>query len=638
MTLANTPMHRSPNRLLWWKEYTESKPALWVGLLIFVMVPSLWTLIMRIIDPQDGLFPGFATGVWLLTGWLFAAVLGAQVVCRDFGTPLERFLLGKPITPTQSLKVKARVGFVVLVVTALVIAALECLWFACEPSHRKSNSYDDWSFLTALVVATGLNVSAFWIAFGVACVTRRSLVSTLAATFVLVLFVCVPLIVPIPGLPGLTDLIFRESNIVNAAWVFVCLVGASWAIAFALRRIWGSRERGLEVGPRQLAWVAALTLLGLFFLAMNEVGASQPLTTVWWHSKWPTWTGAYSDDRIPFMFAVGRQRVAVSADDRTIRLIDLDSIGRFASMRQVERLTSSQFLPEFGRVWAFDNENTLAMVRNSRTSFREGEPLSNRVRLEMRKLDWDKMTALPSISLPWPPDQELPESCHVTDAYFIGSRLFVWLNCWRGKKWFPMIIAYQFDGVKAVALISNVFPSQELWSARFQNVWDISQGKPVRKLAVLGDYGDMSFCFDPNEPAEKLRQSIKHPYLTDRGVILPRSDRWGFKVRLLLGRMSEIRERWPADSEGVIGRVRASPWATLFRSEHPRPLAAGPNRWIELHETHAIVYDLTDPSHPKRIAHISTPPFWNAAVTDDFIVFDHSIGISVAKLPVVERK
>jgi hypothetical protein len=620
-------MNRGLALPLRWKERTENRSALWVGLAVFVLLPTLWTLLLAAIEPRDGVFPGIASLIWVLAGWLFAAVLGAQAVCRDLGTPMERFLLARPVAEAEILKIKVRAGLRVLIGIVIAIGALEFAWWNLAPAHRETRLTEHGA---PLIVGSGFVFCAYWLAFSAACFTRRALVSTSAAAFVLVLVVTIPLIVHIPGVSESGGLVFEEIRDET------CLVGAglllvSGAIALAARRL--SVRTGLRVkaGPRQLVWIAALTLVVLFVAAMRQVGASQPLAATWWHSR------SYESDYFT-QFVVGNQRIGLSTGDRSVCLIDLDDLGRIIQSRRLDRERSAAFLPKPHGVWALDGEGNLAMVRNCVTSFHESEPRSKRVKLEMCTLKWNELVTRSNIALPWPADAECPDGCYVIDAFFSGSRLFALMRCFGNKTDWAVIVAYQISEDRAVALASSTFPIDEPWYMQFQEVWDSANGKPLRKLGLLGQYGDLAYCFDPDAPADTLTASIKRPTLTDRGIVLPQADRWGLWVSVQPGRNTKGEIRWAREDDGAVGRIRASPWATLFRSANPRLLAAGPNRWVELHENNAMVYDLTDPSHPRRIAHISAPPFWHAAVSGDLLVFDHSLGISVAKLPPIEKK
>lgn len=624
----------APMRYLRQKEFAECRPAILVGLLIFVIIPSLWTLAMPLLNSRDGVFPGIATTLWLLAGWLFAAVLGAQMVCRDLGTPLERFLLGKPITEAQVLRIKGRVGIAVVASLAAAVGGLEWLWYLLEPSYRRNDSGFP-VFASPLLIAAGINFFAYSIAFSAACATRRSLTSTLIAAFVLILLVTVPLVIRIPGLPEIGELLYRQNSIVTPAFACLGLVLVSWLAAVVVKRLFASGERRVNIGPRQLAWIAALTLVSLFVLAMNEVGASQPLVTTWWHSKWQTWTETHIEDRIPSMFAVGRQRVALSADDRTVRLIDLDESGRIARNRRLDPEQSTEFLFQDSRMsWAFDGDNNLAMVKNDKRGWRDEEPLADRIRLSLRRIDWESMVVQSKIELPWPSDQELPEYCSVSEVCFEGDRVFIMFYCHKGKKSMGLLVAYQLDSEKATPLASRIGSRVARWRSSFQTLWPQPQHDgPSRRLGVFDYAGELLAYFDPKSSVNQLRHSFAMG-----GVILEdynvQADRLGFKVMGFPGNHG----RWSADAEGVIGRVRASPWATLFRSEQPRLLAAGPNRWVELHENHAIVYDLSDPAHPRQLAHVTAPMIESAAVTGDLLISDHGLGFSVAKLPHIAKK
>lgn len=83
----------------------------------------------------------------------------------------------------------------------------------------------------------------------------------------------------------------------------------------------------------------------------------------------------------------------------------------------------------------------------------------------------------------------------------------------------------------------------------------------------------------------------------------------------------------------VVGSVSASPLAWAFRSDYPKILSAGPNRIWEIHDTHAIAYDVSDPTRPRRIAHVTTHKIVNAVSGPRFLVLDHGVGFSIVLHP-----
>ena len=114
-----------------------------------------------------------------------------------------------------------------------------------------------------------------------------------------------------------------------------------------------------------------------------------------------------------------------------------------------------------------------------------------------------------------------------------------------------------------------------------------------------------------------------------------RSDRFGLRV-FPTNRASSQRSSTPTDWQGAIGHARASPWGAIFRSERPDVVPIGNGRLLELHGFSLIEYDVSDPTHPKRIAHVTSPPIGDVTVMDDLLVISHGRGFSIARLPGVK--
>lgn len=99
------------------KECLESREAAIAGLAIFGLVPAVLGLIEFALEGHHGVIP-FA---WLLVigaGWLYAIIVGAHTVCRDWGKAEEHFLLAQPVSP------RAVVGAKLITGAALVAVVL----------------------------------------------------------------------------------------------------------------------------------------------------------------------------------------------------------------------------------------------------------------------------------------------------------------------------------------------------------------------------------------------------------------------------------------------------------------------------------------------------------------------------------
>ena len=82
---ADRHLVRRVRKALAAKERSELRPAFWAGLTIFVGLPLLWSVLLILLDSKHRALPGIATLLGVCGGWIFAAIVAAQTVCRDFG-------------------------------------------------------------------------------------------------------------------------------------------------------------------------------------------------------------------------------------------------------------------------------------------------------------------------------------------------------------------------------------------------------------------------------------------------------------------------------------------------------------------------------------------------------------------------
>lgn len=168
------------------KEWRESLPALVAGGAIYVALPLLLSSIYRIFDPHHEPLPGVAMTLWILTGWLFAAVLGAQIVCRDFGRAQGVFLLAQPVRPAAVVWVKGLVGLKLILLLAITSLLFE---------SAVSNDLMPTMILTPMFgAAIAASVVTYGIAFLIATVIRRALPAVMLGVLSLVLIAVLPLL------------------------------------------------------------------------------------------------------------------------------------------------------------------------------------------------------------------------------------------------------------------------------------------------------------------------------------------------------------------------------------------------------------------------------------------------------------
>lgn len=188
MIPAARRLERATRRALVQKERRESRAALVAGLVIFLGLPILWTVLYAVVDTRHEVLPGFAATLFAAGGGLYAAVIAAQSVCRDFGRAPGEFLLARPVTILEVLRAKAAVGFRLIGGLALAVLALETTLAA---GTKLPQDFAD--VIHLWLISTGINMLAYWSAFAAAAITRRTLSGVLVAGLFLALLAAIPL-------------------------------------------------------------------------------------------------------------------------------------------------------------------------------------------------------------------------------------------------------------------------------------------------------------------------------------------------------------------------------------------------------------------------------------------------------------
>jgi hypothetical protein len=174
------------------KELAESRAAAIAGVTIFVGLPAFLMTVYTKVDPGHETLFGFATGLLYVGGWLFAAVVAAQSIGRDFGRAQGTFLLARPVTPCQVLRAKVLVGFGLVMGVLLAVGVVELI--ASQYSRTDSEGLPAIWF-----TAVSLTVLAYWVALAAACITRQTLSSVMLAGLALALALALPMLTTAPA-------------------------------------------------------------------------------------------------------------------------------------------------------------------------------------------------------------------------------------------------------------------------------------------------------------------------------------------------------------------------------------------------------------------------------------------------------
>ncbi len=274
------------------KELRESRSALLVGLIIFWLLPVGWELLFWAFTEKHELVFGFS---WLLlacAGWLYAIVIGALGVCRDWGRAEERFLLAQPVSPRAVVLAKLVAGAITVAIVFLVAGAWDLLLWRAIGWRNTADA------IQVFVVVFGLMTVGYAVAFAVAVMTRQMLASAMVAGLVLLMWATAPLLstdlgfLHPTGLRACSTFVSRglfaspPSSPPPAAWsvsglsnlsVPLALVSVCVLACAGTAVLLSTRERQIQLGHKPLAWTVAVVVLALFSMAITEVGNALPV-------------------------------------------------------------------------------------------------------------------------------------------------------------------------------------------------------------------------------------------------------------------------------------------------------------------------------------------------------------------------
>lgn len=632
------------------KELRESRSEIIAGLWIFWAMPVCLQIIFAVFFSHDHeVLPVFLAFPLVAFGWLYAVIVGAHTVCRDWGKAEEHFLLSQPVSPRLVVWAKLLAGAVVIFAVMVVVT----LW-GTGVAIISNAQYGDWASelnlqtaLAAAIVLVCVLAIGYAFAFAAAVITRQMLAATLFAGLGLFIWMVAPFLSSrlqflYPRFV-MTDVDAAPNRIAgvlaDVGAPFLALAATAVAACVILAMWSATQERVIRVGHKPLAWTVAVVVLALFGVAMGEVGNSLKVSdesvvadlgvpTDTWH--WITRSGNR------FFILVPSSRSAESPDWPLITF-GVNARGRIEGLRQAavpdtaakspERRWVRDFTAEPDgrvRVQAVDgraiNGNRSRVVQEGIQQFLVNWPVDGSLNvLERSDL------ALPAARRT---DCSVLTSYALTDTY--GYLVYAEAPTPEARKdsgdrpysWPSRLYVFAWaDGPKPS-------PRYEIPLPPGGRV-NISDGrleirKPVRTDASAGSWTWHVVRFDPNHPESfgdprswrfeqpqprnvsgkddelaylSRRLGAQRPaFAAGKGVVYV-SDRFGLRV---MRDTLDPRSRQPV----LLGEYRASPLATVFRAT-PAPVLVGDSVLVEYIDNGLTAYDVSNPQHPRRIGFVS---------------------------------
>ncbi len=606
------------------KECLESREAAIAGLAIFWLVPAVLGLIELALVGRHDVLP-FA---WLLVigaGWLYAVIVGAHTVCRDWGKAEEHFLLAQPVSPRTVVCAKLITG-AALVAGVLGIAVA---WDMMLVQWTASSALGIREVLMIISVACVM-AAGFALAFAVAVMTRQMLASTIVATLVLLVWAIAPLLSSHLGRFWVPVLLLGGQRLSSAA-PFVLVSFAMLAVSAAASIYYSTRKRVFRLGNKQLAWIAGLVMLTLFGVAMGEVGNSLHVRdqlmlpksgssafgivqTIQRGDHFLVAYGEYGPQPHPEMSGWFIEAFRVSGSGH------IQDLRRTPIPGALPPIIFYSQTPE--RRWdlltgfAFDKDGHM-VVSGRRLRVVGALRLNGEVETLWRT------------TLVWPDGGE-PEVLSHTELALPPGQSFTTTGPWyRDRDHLPRF-SYLVAGAGGTNEELYVFDWSDGPNPGPRYIIPLPQGSPsvfVHNGDLRVTIGPVHFRdqdvlvadFDADHPEtlldkqnwsfHELREVNQTPWtegferfgggdpvVDEHGDVAYLSDLLGLRV---------ARQARPGRWE-IVGESRASPLSMLFRL-YPRPLALDDSLVIEQGARGIIAYDVSDPSNPKRIGFLNTP-------------------------------
>ena len=263
---------------LLWKEWRQSWQMLVGALIALVALPlglnALVTLYANALMVPGPWTPGIAALVLILASPLLAMILAARIFCRDFGADVETFLLAKPVKTSSIVAAKYLAGFGVLAAVIAIGAGLELL-LAAVTGTLDQFGRADWSALLRIACGELPAVVLIFTATAAAGVwLRRTTSAALVGLLAAGLWYALPLM--FRGLWGVNVLAAVESTFSKGGlwhmlpYLLGTLGAACAAVALSVRLArWPAQW---QVKPKHLAIGAAAAILAMFLGITSQVG------------------------------------------------------------------------------------------------------------------------------------------------------------------------------------------------------------------------------------------------------------------------------------------------------------------------------------------------------------------------------
>jgi hypothetical protein len=609
------------------KECLDSREAAIAGAAIFWLVPAVLGLVELALAGRHDTFP-FAWLVLIGAGWLYAIIVGAHTVCRDWGKAEEHFLLAQPVSPRTVVYAKLLNGAALVA----VVLGIAVGWDTVLGPQDKFGPFGPW-MLTILSAACVMAVG-YAVAFAVAMMTRQMLASIVVATLVLLVWAIAPLLssrLTRFAAPALLPDVQRPSTIV--AFVLFCFLIFLASVVISVHC--STRERVFQLGHKQLAWTGGLVMLALFGIAMSEVGNSlqirdQVTVTDPGLVRGLTWTIQRGDRFITAYYEYRPESRPVIAEwfMATFR------VSNSAHIQDLRRTPLASMLPPvtFGGQkvghsgdqldgLAFDKNGHIVVSgeRQHIVSVRQDRELETVWRTTLAWPDGGELVVLSHAELALPPGERFHNAESWYGSWHEGgdsaSRYAYLVSLVASNA--GNVVSYRDDKLYVFDWSDGLHPDPRyiIPLPRDDLHVSVANGK-VHVWTESGHFPDQHFSwvdFDADRPEtllDKQNWSFKGPQVTheyqwiqeferlgkesirvdQHGDVAYLSDQFGLRV---------ARQTHPGRWE-IIGEYRISPLSMLFRW-YTWPQALGDSLVIERDMRGIIAYDVSDPTHPRRI-------------------------------------